>query len=83
MSVTADALISFIDGKAYKTLKRHLAVNGFDPKSYREHYGLPVDYPMVAPGYAEQTLQKSPRRSASASREQAPKQRKTGTRGDR
>ena len=53
-SVTRDALISFIDGKPYKTLKRHLTGYGLDPKSYRERFGLPADYPMVAATYAEQ-----------------------------
>ena len=52
-SITPDALISFIDGKRYKTLKRHLTGKGFDPASYRERYGLPSDYPMVAPSYSE------------------------------
>ncbi|AMB43390.1 MucR family transcriptional regulator [Methylobacterium sp. AMS5] len=56
-SVTPDALISFLDGKAYKTLKRHLAGHGLNPRSYRERYGLPADYPMVAPSYAEQRSQ--------------------------
>jgi predicted transcriptional regulator len=53
-SVRDDGLTSFIDGKIYKTLKRHLTGHGFDPKSYRERYGLPVDYPMVARTYAAQ-----------------------------
>ncbi|KQS64020.1 MucR family transcriptional regulator [Methylobacterium sp. Leaf361] len=53
-SVRDDGIVSFIDGKAYKTLKRHLSANGLDPKSYRDRYGLPADYPMVAPSYAEQ-----------------------------
>jgi predicted transcriptional regulator len=53
-SVRYDGIVSFIDGKAYKTLKRHLTANGLDPHSYRERYGLPADYPMVAPSYAEQ-----------------------------
>ncbi|GJE52170.1 Transcriptional regulatory protein ros [Methylobacterium tardum] len=53
-SVRDDGLISFIDGKTYKTLKRHLTGHGLDPKSYRERYGLPADYPMVAPSYAAQ-----------------------------
>jgi predicted transcriptional regulator len=53
-SIAPDALISFIDGKAYKTLKRHLAGHGFDSDSYRERYGLPRDYPMVAASYAAQ-----------------------------
>lgn len=52
-SVTADALISFIDGTPYKTLKRHLTKHGFNPDSYREHFGLPSDYPMVAASYSE------------------------------
>jgi predicted transcriptional regulator len=53
-SVRYDGIISFIDGKTYKTLKRHLTANGLNPHSYRERYGLPADYPMVAPSYAEQ-----------------------------
>ena len=53
-SVRDDGIVSFIDGKAYKTLKRHLTGHGFDPKSYRDRYGLPSDYPMVAPSYAAQ-----------------------------
>lgn len=56
-SVMPDALISFIDGKPYKTLKRHLTSHGLDPSSYRERYGLPSDYPMVSPGYAERRSQ--------------------------
>lgn len=52
-SVTPDALISFIDGTAYKTLKRHLTKHGFSPETYRERFGLPVDYPMVAASYSE------------------------------
>ena len=53
-SVRPDGIVSFIDGKTYKTLKRHLTSHGLDPKSYRDRYGLPSDYPMVAPAYAEQ-----------------------------
>ena len=53
-SITPDALISFIDGKHYKTLKRHLGKHGLDPYSYRARYGLPADYPMVAANYAAQ-----------------------------
>jgi predicted transcriptional regulator len=52
-SITADALISFIDGKPYKLLKRHLSANGLTPQAYREQFGLPADYPMTAPNYAE------------------------------
>ena len=53
-SVRPDGIVSFIDGKTYKTLKRHLTAHGLDPQSYRDRYGLPADYPMVAPSYAEQ-----------------------------
>ncbi|MHB2208300.1 Ros/MucR family transcriptional regulator [Methylobacterium sp. CM6257] len=53
-SVRHDGIVSFIDGKTYKTLKRHLTSHGLDPRSYRDRYGLPADYPMVAPSYAEQ-----------------------------
>ncbi|AWN43194.1 MucR family transcriptional regulator [Methylobacterium durans] len=53
-SITPDALISFIDGKPYKTLKRHLTTQGLDPHTYRQRYGLPNDYPMVAASYAAQ-----------------------------
>jgi predicted transcriptional regulator len=53
-SITPAALISFEDGKPYKTLKRHLAVRGLSPAQYREKYGLPRDYPMVAPSYSAQ-----------------------------
>jgi len=47
-------LISLIDGRPYKTLKRHLASHGLTPAQYRERYGLASTYPMVAPGYSEQ-----------------------------
>lgn len=56
-SITPNGLISFLDGKPYKSLKRHLASLGFDPKSYRERYVLPDDYPMVAPRYAARRSQ--------------------------
>lgn len=51
-SITPEALISFIDGTKYKTLKRHLGKYGLTPDTYRAKYGLPLDYPMVAPNYA-------------------------------
>ena len=47
-------LISMIDGKPYKMLKRHIGQHGMTPAEYRTRYGLPADYPMVAPNYAEQ-----------------------------
>jgi predicted transcriptional regulator len=48
-----DHIISMIDGKPYKALKRHLARHGLTPQQYREGYGLKSDYPMVAENYAE------------------------------
>ena len=48
-----DHIISLIDGKPYKTLKRHLATHGLTDKQYRERYKLPASYPMVAPSYSE------------------------------
>ncbi|MFD2249579.1 putative transcriptional regulator [Pseudochelatococcus lubricantis] len=49
-----DHLISLIDGKPYKTLKRHLATHGLTPAEYRARYNLPADYPLVAPNYSKQ-----------------------------
>jgi predicted transcriptional regulator len=52
-SITPDAIISLIDGKPYKSLKRHLTGHGLTPDQYRERYGLSRDYPMVAASYAQ------------------------------
>ena len=52
-SVTPDALVSFLDGKRYKTLKRHLTKHGLDMAGYRERFGLPYDYPSTAASYSE------------------------------
>ena len=46
-------ILSMIDGKPYKTLKRHLATHGLSPDEYRERYNLPKSYPLVAPSYSE------------------------------
>jgi predicted transcriptional regulator len=51
-SITPDYLISLEDGKQYKSLKRHLTKLGLTPEAYREKWGLPRDYPMVAATYA-------------------------------
>ncbi|MDO9427350.1 MAG: MucR family transcriptional regulator [Methylobacterium sp.] len=51
-SMTPDALISFEDGKSYKTMRRHLTLRGLTPEGYRAKYGLPADYPMVAASYS-------------------------------
>ena len=52
-SVKPDGLISMIDGKKYQTLRRHVTRHGYTPESYRETFGLPRDYPMVAAAYSE------------------------------
>lgn len=49
-----DHILSMIDGKPYKSLKRHLGSHGLTPAEYRVRYGLKSDYPMVAPGYSAQ-----------------------------
>lgn len=56
-SVKSDHLISLIDGRPYKLLRRHLAMHGLTPEEYRARYGLAHDYPMVARNYAEQRRQ--------------------------
>lgn len=48
-----DHIVSLIDGKPYKTLRRHLSTHGLTPEEYRQRYGLKADYPMVAPTYSE------------------------------
>ena len=53
-SVFPDYLICLEDGKRFKSLKRHLRVKySLTPEQYRAKWGLPADYPMVAPRYAE------------------------------
>ncbi len=61
-SVFADHIVCLEDGKKLKMLKRHLMTSyGLTPDAYRERWGLPSNYPMVAPSYAEKrsTLAKS------------------------
>jgi predicted transcriptional regulator len=53
-SITPDYIICLEDGKKFKSLKRHLRTQyNMTPEHYREKWGLPPDYPMVAPNYAE------------------------------
>lgn len=52
-SITPDYLICLEDGKRFKSLKRHLKTHyDLSPEQYRDKWGLPSDYPMVAPNYA-------------------------------
>jgi predicted transcriptional regulator len=48
-----EVILSMIDGKPYKLLRRHLTTHGLTPAEYRARYNLPKDYPMVAPAYSE------------------------------
>ncbi len=52
-SIAPDYLVCLEDGKKFKSLRRHLRTQyGMSPEQYREKWGLPPDYPMVAPNYA-------------------------------
>ena len=51
-TITPDYLISLEDGRRYKSLRRHLGARGLTPEQYREKWGLPHDYPMVAASYS-------------------------------
>jgi len=52
-SVAPDYIICLEDGKKFKSLKRHLRTHyNLSPEEYREKWGLPADYPMVAPNYS-------------------------------
>jgi predicted transcriptional regulator len=54
-SIKRDFIVCLDDGKKLKMLKRHLMTHyGMTPDDYRAKWGLPADYPMVAPAYAEQ-----------------------------
>lgn len=53
-SIFDDHLVCLEDGKKFKSLKRHLRSHyNLTPAQYREKWGLPADYPMVAPSYAK------------------------------
>lgn len=53
-SITPDYIVCLDDGKKFKSLKRHLRTQyDMTPEEYRERWGLPPDYPMVAPNYAQ------------------------------
>ena len=53
-SITPDYLICLEDGRKFKSLKRHLRTKyNISPEEYRAKWGLPKDYPMVAPNYAK------------------------------
>ena len=51
-AIKPDGIVSFEDGKSYKSLRRHLTTRGLTPEQYREKWGLPKDFPMVSPNYS-------------------------------
>jgi predicted transcriptional regulator len=53
-SVTPDYIISLEDGRKFKSMKRYLGLRNMTPAEYRAKWGLPKDYPIVAPNYAIQ-----------------------------
>ncbi len=57
-SITSEYIVCLEDGKKFKSLKRHLRTQySMTPEQYREKWGLPPDYPMVAPNYAAERSQ--------------------------
>ena len=72
-SITPDALISFVDGKRYKTLKRHLTTNGMTFEEYRARYGLPSDYPSTSAAYSAQRSELARSLGLGQKRKAAPK----------
>ena len=80
-----DHIISLIDGKPYKALRRHLTTHGLTPDEYRARYNLRPDYPMVAQSYSEQRremakkigLGRKPDQKAAAGAGSAPAKRAT------
>ena len=52
-SVTDEFIISLEDGRKLKSMKRYLTKRGMTPAEYRTKWGLPADYPMLAPAYAK------------------------------
>lgn len=76
-SVQPDFLISLEDGKRYKSLKRHLRTSyGMTPEQYRAKWGLPPDYPMVAPNYARKRSELAKSMGLGQKRKAATKQRR-------
>ncbi|GJE02496.1 MucR family transcriptional regulator [Methylobacterium isbiliense] len=51
-TVTPEYIVSLEDGRPYRSLRRHLGTRGLTPEQYRQKWGLPPDYPMVAPSYS-------------------------------
>lgn len=77
-SITPDFLICLEDGKKFKSLKRHLrTAYDMSPEDYRARWGLPPDYPMVAPAYAEARSTLAKKMGLGQQRRKAPARGKT------
>lgn len=78
-SVTPDYIVCLEDGKKLKMLKRHLrAVYDMTPEEYRVKWGLPADYPMVAPNYAAKRSEFAKRIGLGRKKGQRPQQEQRG-----
>ena len=76
-SITPDFIISLEDGRRYKSLKRHLRTSyDMTPEQYRARWGLPSDYPMVAPNYAKARSELAKTMGLGQKRKTAAKQRR-------
>lgn len=72
-SITPDFIICLEDGKKFKSLKRHLRTKyDMTPEEYRAKWGLPADYPMVAPNYASARSELAKAMGLGAQRRKAP-----------
>lgn len=81
-SVKPDHIVCLEDGKKLKVLKRHLMTHyNMTPDQYRAKWGLPADYPMVAPDYAEQRRALAKKIGLGTSRTTPPKRRGKASRG--
>ena len=81
-SVTPDYIVSLEDGRKFKSLKRHLQGSyGMTPDEYRSKWGLPRDYPMVAPNYAKARSDLAKRMGLGRKAGAAPAKKSAGGRG--
>ncbi len=80
-SVTDTHLVCLEDGRTFKSLKRHLRTRyGLSPEQYRTKWGLPADYPMVAPAYARQRSALAHTMNLGAQRRKTPRGKAAATR---
>ena len=82
-TITNDHIISLEDGKPYRSLKRHLASRGLTEGQYRAKWGLPPDYPMVAPSFSALRAQQihdrtAAKHQAAMTKDDTPKVKTTG-----